>query len=109
MSTRPGEYGESTSGDGTRAMAKLRAAVLLLADDDCVAAHQIADQIVGQVAAFRWRMQAHRERQARSVEHLGEWLASQATEPMATHRHRPVDSKTIHNKYMGIPVNSIST
>ena len=101
MSTTRGDHGDSTSCDGVPEAIALRSAILCLANDNCPAAHQIADQIIDQLFTFRWRMEAHREREARSVEHLGEWLASQATEPMAKHRHRPIESKTIHGNYMG--------
>ena len=82
-------------------MAKLRAAIILLANDDCVVTHKIADEIIRQVWSLRWRMESHRERSARSVEHMQEWLASQSVEIMVNHKHRPVDSKTVHGPYMG--------
>ena len=97
MSNTQGDDGDSTGGDRTRAMAELRAAVLLLANDDCTASHQLADQIISNVDAFRSRMQWHRSNTAM----LAESHARLESENMAKHRHRPVESRTSHGNYMG--------
>lgn len=81
--------------------AALRQAILRLANDAGPVSEQLADRIVREVAAFRWRGEARRELEARTIKHCSEWARSQESKPMKRCKHRPVESKATFGPYKG--------